>query len=53
MALRVRTAWEFINGIASRSSTAGRPYRVRLSSGKEPEAEVWFRARLAEIDGRR
>ena len=50
---RITTAEEFIEGIASRSSTTGRPYRVRLPTGEEMEAGVWFRQRLAEIDARR
>ncbi len=50
---RVKTAEEFIEWIASRSSTTGRPYRVRLPSGEEVESAVWFRQRLAEIDARR
>ncbi len=50
---RVVTAEDFIEGIASRSSTTGRPYKVRLPAGEEMEAGVWFRQKLAEIDGRR
>ncbi len=50
---RVVTAEDFIERIASRSSTTGRPYGVRLPTGEEMEAGVWFRQKLAEIDGRR
>jgi len=50
---RVRTAEEFIEGIASRSSITGRPYRVRLPERQEKEAGPWFRDMLAEIDARR
>lgn len=49
---RVRTAEEFIEGIASRSSITGRPYRVRLPDGREMESGQWFRDKLAEIDAR-
>lgn len=50
---RVKTAEDFIEGIASRSSTTGRPYLVRLPSGEEIETRVWLQQRLAEIDARR
>jgi uncharacterized protein DUF5329 len=50
---RVETAEDFIDKIASRSSITGRPYLVRLPSGKESETGVWLRQKLAEIDGRR
>ena len=47
---RVKTAEDFIVGLATGSSMTGRPYRIRLPSGKEEDAAVFFRARLAEID---
>ncbi|HEY7675696.1 MAG TPA: DUF5329 domain-containing protein [Candidatus Methylomirabilis sp.] len=50
---RVKTGEEFIEGIASRSSTTGRPYKVRLPGGEEMETGVWLRQKLAEIDGGR
>lgn len=50
---RVVTAEDFIEGIASRSSTTGRPYKVRLPGGEEIETGVWLRQRLAEIDARK
>ncbi len=49
---RITTAEEFIEGIASRSSTTGRPYKVRLPTGEEIEISVWLQQRLAEIDAR-
>ncbi len=49
---RVRTAEEFIEGIASRSSLTGRPYHVRLPEGQGMDTGAWFRDRLAEIDAR-
>jgi len=45
---RVRTAEDFIDGIASRSSLSGRPYLVRLPDGSTVPAADWLRARLAE-----
>ena len=50
---RVKTAEDFIEGIASRSSTTGRPYQVRLPGGDKIESSVWLQQRLAEIDARR
>jgi hypothetical protein len=50
---RIKTAEDFIEGIASRSSTTGRPYRVRFPSGEDMETEAWLRQKLAEIDARR
>ena len=34
---KVRTAEDFIERIASRSSTTGKPYRIRMKNGKEIE----------------
>ena len=50
---RVKTAEDFIEGIASRSSTTGRPYFVRLADGEQMESGAWMRQRLAEFDARR
>ena len=50
---RVSTAEQFIEGIASRSSTTGRPYIVKFPSGNQMETGPWLRQRLAEIDARR
>ena len=49
----VKTAEQFIEGIASRSSTTGHPYFVKLPSGEQVETGPWLRQRLAEIDSRR
>ncbi len=49
---RIKTAEEFIEGIARRSSTTGRPYLIRFPSGEEMETGPWLRQRLAEIDSR-
>jgi len=50
---RVNTADQFIEHIASKSSTSGNPYALRLANGKTVDAGEWFRARLAEIRGER
>ena len=39
---------EFIEKIASRSATTGRPYLVRCGGVSPTEAGAWFEARLAE-----
>jgi hypothetical protein len=49
---RELTAEQFIEKIASRSSTTGRDYLVRIEDGTEAAAGDWFRARLKEIDAR-
>jgi hypothetical protein len=43
---RVRTAEEFIDGIATKSSTSGEPYLVRLADGSTVELASWLRSRL-------
>jgi len=48
---RVNTADQFIEHIASKSSTSGNPYALRLANGKTVDAGEWFRARLAEGRG--
>ena len=47
---RVKTAEDFIEGIASKSSISGQPYRIRRPSGAEEDASTFFRARLDEFD---
>lgn len=49
---RVATAREFIDRLASSSSTSGKEYRVRLPDGTEVASRRWFQDRLAEIEGR-
>jgi hypothetical protein len=43
---RVKTAEDFIQLCASRSSRSGKPYRVRFSDGTTVNAEQFFRDRL-------
>ena len=45
----VRTAEEFIERIATRSSLTKRDYQVRLADGKTVPSAEWLRARLADI----
>ncbi len=45
---RVTTAEQFIEEIASRSSTTGRTYEMRLEDGSLVPAADWLRARLKE-----
>lgn len=49
---RVRTAEEFIDGIATKSSTSGEPYRVRLADGSVVGLAPWLRGRLEELTSR-
>ena len=47
----IATARDFISKLASRSSTTGEEYRVRLADGSELPSGDWLTARLAEIEG--
>jgi len=47
---RVKTAREFIDGLASTSSISGRPYMVRRSDGSSLTAREWFDAQLAAVE---
>jgi len=46
---RIRSAEDFIDRIASKSSLSGNPYAMRLASGTTVDAGEWFRAQLAQI----
>jgi hypothetical protein len=48
---RELTAEEFIDKIASASSTTGRPYAIRESDGTVVAARTWLRQRLAAQEG--
>jgi hypothetical protein len=52
MGEHVNTAQQFIEQIASRSSTSGEPYRIRLSDGREVPAAVFLGDELQRIDSR-
>jgi len=46
----IGSAAEFIAKIASRSSTTGEAYRIRLADGTETDAGTFFDAALREIE---
>lgn len=46
----IRTAEQFIETIASRSSLSGEPYQIRLPNGRVVQAGEYFRERLNEIE---
>ena len=47
---RIKTANDFIECCASRSSMSGRPYQIRFANGKTEDAAVFFRAELKAIE---
>jgi hypothetical protein len=47
---QIATVDEFIDNIASKSSTSGEPYRIRTKDGKEMEAGVYLRDQLEQIE---
>ena len=47
---RVKTAKDFIDGLASKSSISGKPYKIRKSDGSLVTTSAFFRARLKEYD---
>ncbi|HET9645454.1 MAG TPA: DUF5329 family protein [Burkholderiaceae bacterium] len=50
---RVKTVYDFIEHVASRSSTSGEIYKVRLADGREVPSGDFLRAELARIEGHR
>ena len=46
---RVRTARDFIAGIATRSEETGEPYRVRFPSGEVRSLANWLNERLSAL----
>ncbi|MGH7131150.1 MAG: DUF5329 family protein [Phycisphaerales bacterium] len=50
---RIKTANDFIDGLASKSSTSGKPYQVRKKDGSTVLAGDWFRQLLAQIEAGR
>ncbi len=46
----VKNARDFIDKIASRSSTTGKPYRIRLADGHEIDCAVFLSNRLAALE---
>jgi hypothetical protein len=47
---KVKTAEDFIKGLASKSSFSGKPYQIRKSDGTTVTTSVFFYARLSEYD---
>jgi hypothetical protein len=47
---RIKTARQFIDYLATRSSRSGKPYQVRLPNGQTLAAGDWLSARLAELE---
>ncbi|MEK6703371.1 MAG: DUF5329 family protein [Planctomycetota bacterium] len=47
---RVKTASDFINALASSSSTSGKAYQIRKKDGSTVPSREWFEALLAEIE---
>ena len=47
---RVKTAGQFIELCASRSSVSGQPYRIRFADGSIVTSEAFLRAKLKELD---
>ena len=47
---KVKTAEDFIDGIASKSSTSGKPYQIRKSDGTVVDTKPYFYTRLKEYD---
>jgi hypothetical protein len=45
----VRSAQDFIEKVATRSSTTGRPYLIRHADGREQPSAELLRARLSEL----
>lgn len=48
---KLTSTQQFIDEVASTSSTSGRPYLVRLADGREMPARDWLRAELQRLEG--
>lgn len=47
---KVKTAEDFIDGIAAKSSTSGKPYQIRKADGTLTDTRPYFYDRLREYD---
>ena len=47
---KIKTAEDFINNIASKSSLTMKPYYIKLKDGTQVEAGVWLREKLKGIE---
>jgi hypothetical protein len=48
---RIKTAEDFIDHVASRSGTSGKPYLVRCGGGETRQSAEWFRSELQRLRG--
>jgi hypothetical protein len=48
---RIKTAEDFIDHVATRSSTSGKPYLVRCKPEKTRQSAEWFRSELQRLRG--
>ncbi len=46
---QIKSANEFINIVGTKSSTTGKPYLIKMQSGKIIKLESWFRKELKAI----
>ncbi len=46
-----KTAEDFIENIASKSSMSGKPYTIRFKDGKEVESGTFLREQLKKLNG--
>lgn len=51
MGKEIKTASEFIEKIASMSSTTGKPYLIRFKDGREVKCGEYLKAELKKLDG--
>lgn len=49
---RIKTAREFIEYVASKSSMSGKEYRIRNETGKMVPVKPWLEAELARLEGK-
>jgi hypothetical protein len=47
---RIRTAKDFVEKVASISSTTGKPYQIRLENGKEVKSRDYLLAELQKLE---
>jgi hypothetical protein len=47
---KVKTAEDFINGLASKSSASGKPYKIRKADGTVVDTKPYFYTKLKEYD---
>ncbi len=47
---KIRSAADFIEKVASISSTSGKPYRIRFADGKEVQSGTYLRAELKKLE---